>query len=138
MRPGLAAGSTRTNRYAIGSDRTIPLMDEGLRVYATSSLVWDMEETCQQLLGEYLTDAENSLGERVEIDHIGPTPEGMWVDVVATVTDVVGRRVTFAAEIRDELDVVGRAKHVRFVVDLARQRERLEARAAKLGQLKKG
>ena len=132
MKPGLTVGATRTKRYEIDNDRTIGFMGEGLRVYATPFMVRDMENTCRELLGEYLTEAENSVGARVEIDHLGPTLKGMWVDVTATVTGVEGRRVNFEVEIRDELDVVGKAKHVRFVVELAKQRERLEAKAAKL------
>ena len=137
MKPELRPGTTRTKRYMIDHDRTIAFMGEGLRVYATTHMVWDMEMTCQELLGEFLSAAENSVGARVEIDHLGPTLAGMWVDVTATVTGIEGRRVSFAAEIRDEMDVVGRAKHVRFIVDLAKQRERLDARVAMLGQLKK-
>ncbi len=132
MKPGLTAGATRTNRYEIDNERTIGFMGENLRVYATPFMVRDLENTCRELLGEYLTEAENSVGARVEIDHLGPTLKGMWVEVKATVTGVDGRRVNFEAEIRDELDVVGKAKHVRFVVELAKQRERLEAKAAKL------
>ena len=60
----------------------------------------------------------------------------MWVDVTVSVTAVEGRRVSFDAEVRDALEVVGRAKHVRFVVDFAKQKERLEAKTAKLAQLK--
>ena len=132
MKPGLTVGATRTKRYEIDNDRTIAFMGEGLRIYATPFMVRDMENTCRELLGEYLTEAENSVGARVEIDHLGPTLKGMWVEVTATVTGIEGRRVSFDAEIRDELDVVGKAKHVRFVVELAKQRERLEAKAAKL------
>lgn len=134
MKPGLTVGATRTKRYEIDNDRTIGFMGEGLRVYATPFMVRDMENTCRELVGEYLTEEENSVGARVEIDHLGPTLKGMWVEVKATVTGVEGRRVSFDAEIRDELDVVGKAKHVRFVVDLAKQRERLEAKAAKLAR----
>ena len=132
MKPGLVAGLTKTKRYEIDTDSTIGFMGEGLRIYATPFMVRDMENACRELLGEYLTDAENSVGARVELDHLGPTLKGMWVEVKATVTGVEGRRVSFEAEIRDALDVVGKAKHVRFVVDLAKQKERLEAKAAKL------
>ena len=132
MKPGLVVGLTKTKRYEIDTDSTIGFMGEGLRIYATPFMVRDMENACRELLGEYLTDAENSVGARVELDHLGPTLKGMWVEVKATVTGVEGRRVSFEAEIRDALDVVGKAKHVRFVVDLAKQKERLEAKAAKL------
>ena len=82
-------------------------------------------------------EAENSVGARVEIDHLGPTLLGMWVEVVATVANVEGRRVAFEVEVRDALDTVGRAKHVRFVVDLDKQRQRLESKAAKVKALGK-
>ena len=58
-----------------------------------------------------------------------------WVRL--TVTDIDGRRVTFEIEVRDALDTVGRARHVRFVVDLARQKERLEAKAAQVAEAAK-
>ncbi len=137
MKPGLTAGMTQTRRYIVDTDRTIGFMGDALRVYATPMMVRDIEMTCKDFLGEYLTPEENSVGARVEIDHLGPTLLNMWVDVTATVTGVDGRRVNFDVEVKDALDTVGRAKHVRFVVDLAKQKERLEAKAAKLAQLPK-
>jgi|ERR1039458_7728423 predicted thioesterase len=136
MKPGLVIGMTRTRRFDMSEDRTIGFMGEGLRVYATPFMVQDIERTCREFLGEYLTAAENSVGARLELDHLGPTLKNMWVDVTVSVTAVEGRRVSFDAEVRDALEVVGRAKHVRFVVDFAKQKERLEAKAAKLAQLK--
>lgn len=137
MKPGLTAGMTQTRRYTVDTDRTIGFMGDALRVYATPMMVRDIEMTCKDFLGEYLTPEENSVGARVEIDHLGPTLLNMWVEVTATVTGVDGRRVNFDVEVKDALDTVGRAKHVRFVVDLAKQKERLEAKAAKLAQLPK-
>lgn len=137
MKPGLTAGMTQTKRYTVDADRTIGFMGDALRVYATPMMVRDIEMTCKDFVGEYLTPEENSVGARVEIDHLGPTLLNMWVDVTATVTGVDGRRVNFDVEVKDALDTVGRAKHVRFVVDLSKQKERLEAKAAKLAQLPK-
>lgn len=137
MNPEFKAGMTKTVRVEIDTDRTIGFMGEALRVYATPSMVRDVEIACKDYLGEYLTPEENSVGARVEIDHLGPTLRGMWVDVKVTVVGVEGRRVNFEAEVRDALDLVGKAKHTRFVVDLAKQKERLEAKAAKLAALSK-
>ena len=136
MKPGLTAGMTKTTRFTVDTERTIGFMGDALRVYATPMMVRDVEITCKDFLGEYLASEENSVGARVEIDHLGPTLLNMWVDVTATVTGVEGRRVNFDVEIRDALDTVGKAKHTRFVVDLSKQKERLEAKAAKLAQLK--
>jgi fluoroacetyl-CoA thioesterase len=137
MKPGLEKGMLRTQRFELDANRTIGFMGDALRVYATPSMVRDVEHTCREFLGEYLSDGENSVGARVEIDHLGPTLIGMWVDVVASVSSVEGRRVQFDVEVRDALDVVGRGKHVRFVVDLDKQRQRLESKAAKVQALQK-
>jgi predicted thioesterase len=98
----------------------------------------DMEVTCRDWLAEYFEEGENSVGARVEIDHLGPTLLGMHVDVTATITAIEGRRVNFDFEVRDELDQVGRGKHTRFVVTLDKQKERLEAKKARIADAKTG
>lgn len=128
---GLTAGASTTRRFTIDKERTISFMGEELRVYATPSMVLDIERTCRDFLVQHIKDGEDSVGARVEIDHLGPTLLGMWVDVTAKVASVEGPRVIFDVEVKDALDVVGRAKHIRFVVDKARQKQRLEAKAAK-------
>ncbi|HVO14076.1 MAG TPA: hotdog domain-containing protein [Alphaproteobacteria bacterium] len=128
---GISAGASTTRRFTIDKERTISFMGEDLRVYATPSMVLDVERTCRDFLVQFLKDGEDSVGARVEIDHLGPTLLGMWVDVTAKIAAVEGPRVVFEVEVKDALDTVGKAKHIRFVVDKARQKQRLEAKAAK-------
>jgi len=136
MKPGLDVGASLTKRYEIDKDRTIGFMGEHLRVYATPLMVKDVENACRDLLSNYLESTENTVGARVEIDHLGPTLIGMWVDVVVKLTGIEGRRINFDIEVRDELDTVGNAKHTRFVVDLSKQKERLEAKALAVKKLR--
>jgi len=136
MKPGLDVGASLTKRYEIDKDRTIGFMGEHLRVYATPLMVKDVENACRDLLSNYLESTENTVGARVEIDHLGPTLIGMWVDVVVKLTGIEGRRINFDIEVRDELDTVGKAKHTRFVVDLSKQKERLEAKALAVKKLR--
>lgn len=136
MKPGLDIGASLTKRYEIDKDRTIGFMGEHLRVYATPLMVKDVENACRDLLSNYLESTENTVGARVEIDHLGPTLIGMWVDVVVKLTGIEGRRINFDIEVRDELDTVGKAKHTRFVVDLSKQKERLEAKALAVKKLR--
>jgi predicted thioesterase len=135
MKPGFTVGMKKTARITVDTDRTIGFMGDALRVYATPMMVRDVEITCKDFLGEFLSAEENSVGARVEIDHLGPTLRDMWVDITATVTAIEGRRVNFDVEVRDALDTVGKVKHTRFIVELAKQKERLEAKAAKLAAL---
>jgi predicted thioesterase len=135
MKPEFRAGLTHTQRIVVDRDRTIGFMGEAMRVYSTPSMVLDVERTCKDFLAQYVTAEQNSVGMRVEIDHLGPALLDSWVDVHITVTEVDRRKVTFQAEVRDALDVIGKATHIRFVVELAKQKERLEAKKAKLAQL---
>ncbi|MBS27980.1 MAG: LysR family transcriptional regulator [Alphaproteobacteria bacterium] len=129
----LKTGLETTARITIDTDRTIGFMGEDLRVYATPSMVLDIERTCKDLLQQHIDDSENSVGARVEIDHLGATLAGMWVDVYATIVEIDRRRVTFEVEVHDEAgDHVGKCRHTRFVVDLAKQKERLDAKRARL------
>jgi len=131
MKASLAAGITTTKRIAIDRDRTIGFMGEEGRVYATPALVRDIEQTCRDFLLQHLDDGEDSVGTRVELDHLAPTLMDMWAEITVTVAEVKGRLVTFDVAAKDALDQIGKGRHIRFVSDVAKTKERLKAKAAK-------
>lgn len=130
LRPGLAT----TRRIDIDQRRTIDFLGEELRVYATPELVRDIEHTCRDFLLEHLEVGEDSVGTRVDVSHTGATPQGMWVEISATVTEIDGRRISFEVVVRDPLEEVARGRHERFIVDVAKLRERVAGKVAKLAQ----
>ena len=132
MKDSLKAGVSFTAKALVEKDKTIGFMGEDLRVYATPFMVQDTERSCRDFILEHLDDGEDSVGARVEIDHLGPTLIGQTVEIEGKVTEVEGPRVLFEVEIRDEVDTVGRVKHTRFVVEKARQGGRLEKKKARL------
>ena len=127
LQPGLAAEST----IAIDRERTIDFMGEAARVYATPMLVRDIEVACRNLLLAHLDTGEDSVGTRVEIDHIGATLLGMSVTLKVRVAEVNGRAVTFEVEGHDAVEPLVRGKHSRFVGDAAKTGQRLAAKAEK-------
>ncbi len=133
MKESLTAGLETTARIDIDAARTIDFMGDDGRVYATPELVRDIEMTCRDLLLEHLDPGEDSVGTRVEIDHVGATLMGMWVEISVTVSAVNGRAVNFDVTARDAIEEVARGKHSRFVVDVAKTAERLKGKAAKAG-----
>lgn len=132
MKPTLAAGITCTARHAVDLDRTIEFMGDKARVYATPMLVRDIEIACRELLLAHLDPGEDSVGTRVELDHLAPTPLGMNVEINARVTEVKGRGVAFEIEGRDDVDVICRGVHRRFVVDVKATEARIAGKAAKV------
>ncbi|MCL4744633.1 MAG: thioesterase family protein [Burkholderiaceae bacterium] len=133
MKASLQPGLTMTREYPVDRERTIGFMGEGARVYATPMLVRDIEMTCRDLLLEHLDEGEDSVGTRVEIDHIAATLLGMTATISAKLTGVDGRAVSFEVSASDGIDTICRCRHNRFVVDVKSTEARLKAKAAKAG-----
>ena len=91
MKASLAAGVTATKKLTVDRERTIDFMGEKARVYATPMLVRDMEIACRELLLQHLDPGEDSVGTRVELDHLAATLMGMSVELTVTLVEVKGR-----------------------------------------------
>ena len=138
MKDSLATGITATRRVEIDEARTINFLGEELRIYSTPSLLLDIEQHCRDLILQHLDQAEDTVGVRVELDHMGATLLGMAVDMSATVIEVQGRRITLQVEASDSLETVAKATHVRFVIDVAKQAQRIEEKGAKAAKIAEG
>jgi predicted thioesterase len=133
MKDTLKAGLNQTTSVVVDRERTIDFMGEKARVYATPMLVRDIEVACRNLLLRHLDAGEDSVGTRVELDHLGATLLGMNVQLAVRISEVKGRAVSFEIDGSDEVELICRCKHQRFVVDLATTEKRLAAKAAKAG-----
>ena len=133
MKASLAAGLTATSRLTVDRERTIDFMGEKARVYATPMLVRDIEVACRELLLQHLDPGEDSVGIRIELDHLAATLMDMPVELKVTLADVKGRAVTLDFEGKDSVDAICRGKHQRFVVDVKATEARLAAKAKKAG-----
>jgi predicted thioesterase len=131
MSETLKAGLTATTRITVDTARTIGFMGEELRVYSTPSLLYDVEVACRELILPHVGEGKDSVGTRVEFDHVGATLLGMWVEITVKLTEVSGPAVTFEFSARDAVEEVARGKHNRFVVGLEKTAQRLKAKQAK-------
>jgi len=133
MKPSLVLGLAASSKLTVDRDRTIGFMGEKARVYATPMLVRDVEVACRELLLPHLDPGEDSVGTRIELDHLAATLMGMQVELKVTVTEVKGRAVAFAVEGHDGVEAICRGRHNRFIVEVKTTEARLAAKAAKAG-----
>jgi len=133
MSEPLQVGLTATRRIEIDRDRTISFMGDECRVYSTPRMLYDIEMACRDLLLEHTEPGRDSVGTRVELDHVGATLMGMWVEITVTLTAVNGGAVSFDFSARDAIEEVARGKHNRFVVGIEKTAQRLKAKLAKAG-----
>lgn len=131
MSETLKPGLTAIRHVEIDHDKTISFMGDDCRVYSTPNLLYDIEMACRDLLLANIESGKDSVGTRVELDHVGATLMGMWVDVTVTLTEVNGPAVTFEFTARDSVEEVARGKHSRFVVGIEKTAQRLKAKLAK-------
>jgi len=131
MSETLKPGLTLTRRITVDRDRTISFMGEECRVYATPLMLYDIEFACRDLVKEHLDPGKDTVGTRVELDHLGATLLGMWVDITVTLAKVDGNAVTFDFTVRDAVEEVARGRHSRFIVGIEKTAQRLKAKAAK-------
>ncbi len=131
MKPSLAPGLATTKTIRVDESRVIAFMGDDCRVYATPRIISDVEYTCRDFLLAHLEPGEDSVGTKVNWEHVGPALLGADVTIDVKLIAVDGRRVTFQANVSDGPDAVARGTHERFVVDVQKVRERLLKKAKK-------
>jgi len=133
MKPSLKPGLSHSRKVSVDDSRVIEFMGEDCRVYATPRIISDVEYTCRDFLLGHLDPGEDSVGTRVNWEHVGPALLGETVVVSIKLVQVEGRRVTFEAAVDAGGDAVARGTHERFVVDVQKVRDRLLKRKARVG-----
>ena len=124
--PGLV-GETTT---LVTEEDTADRWGSGLvPVLGTPALVGLIEGAAVQALVGHLLPGQTSVGGRIDVRHLAPTPVGMRVRARAELVEVEGRRLVFRAEVWDEVERIGEATHERFLVDEGRFVAKARAKA---------
>jgi predicted thioesterase len=117
----LTPGLTGTVEAIVTEADTAARLGSGLvPVLGTPALVGLMEGAAVQSLAGHLPPGRTSVGGRIDVRHLAPTPVGMRVRARAELSKVEGRRLVFHVEAWDEIERIGEATHERFIVGVER------------------
>ena len=105
--------SWTVNREQLASAFGSSLVD----ALATPVLVAFCEECARTMVDPRLPSGQKTVGTSVRLDHLAATPPGMRVSVTAKLVEIDRRRLQFEIEAHDEIELVGRATHERFIID---------------------
>ena len=97
-------------------------------VLATPALIACMENACMRLVQPAFGEGITTVGTRVEVAHLAPTPDGARIQVTATLLATDGRRFTYRVEASDESGKIGEGSMERQSVRLSSFGEKAEAR----------
>ncbi len=130
----IPAGASREERILVTPENAINFMGvEAARVLSTPHLIGYLEMTTRNLIKEYVSDAEDSVGTVVNMRHLAATPIGLSVRLRAEVLSVDERRINCRIEAWDEREKIAEGTHERFVVDVPRFASKVQAKAAARG-----
>lgn len=87
-----------------------------LPVFATPALAALVEKTACLVLEGGLESGQTTVGTVINVKHLAPTPVGMEVKCICTLTELEGRKIVFTAEVYDKVGMVGEVYHERFIV----------------------
>ena len=115
----VAVGLKGEARLVVGEGDTARALGSGdVNVLGTPRMVALFEQATVDALRGMLEEGQSSVGMRVQIDHLQPTPVGAEVVVEAVLDKVEGRRITFAVTASDSGGLVAAGKVTRVLIDV--------------------
>ena len=106
---------------AIGSGR--------LDVFGTPAMLGLIELAAVNAVDHLLPEGSTTVGIRLDVRHLAPSPLGIAVRARAELVAVDGRRLSFTVEAFDAVEKIGEGTHERAVVDAARLLARANGKA---------
>lgn len=134
MKDTLKPGISYEHRFIIPKSKTVPaLYPESPEfvampeVFATGYLVGLLEWACIKAVNPHLDwPKEQTVGTLINVSHEAATPPGFEVTVTVELIKVDGRRLVFAVEAHDGIELISRGLHERFVI----VKEKFDAKVA--------
>jgi fluoroacetyl-CoA thioesterase len=138
MKETLKPGIRYLHKFVVPTSKTVPALypeaEEFVampEVFATGFLVGFLEWACIKAINPHLDwPREQSVGTHIDVSHEAATPPGLEVTAQIELIEVDGRRLLFAVEAHDGVEVISRGRHERFVIN----KEKFDA---KVGEKKK-
>ena len=116
LTPGLEAAF----RYTVtGADTAAAVGSGEVPVLATPRVLALAERATVDAVAGALEAGATTVGTRVELDHLAPSPVGAELEVRAVLERVDGRRLQFAVRVRDGDRSLAQGLVTRVVVDAA-------------------
>lgn len=125
MKETLRPGIRYEHKFVIPPSKTVPALypeaEEFLampEVFATGFLVGFLEWACIMAIKPYLDwPREQTVGTHIDVSHEAATPPGMEVTATVELIAVEGRKLAFAVEAHDGVDLISKGRHERFVIN---------------------
>ena len=127
-------GDTFTVQKTVTEDMTAAALGSGgLPVFGTPYLIAMVENAAFTYLQQELPEGKSTVGTKVDMAHVSPSPVGMEVTVTVEVTDISanGKMIDFKASATDAAGLIGEGTHQRAIVAKERFEQKAQSKLAK-------
>jgi fluoroacetyl-CoA thioesterase len=112
-------GTSEETLIEVTKEMAVPHLP--IPMYSTPAMVGHFEGLCLRMLIPYHDEGETSVGFRVDVKHLAPTPVGQTVKITAKVREQDGRKIVFDVEAYNEGGTkIGEGMHERRAIDMTR------------------
>jgi predicted thioesterase len=126
----IAPGDYREDVYPVEERHSASHVGSGsVKVLATPWMIAFMENTARKMMGDVLPEGYSSVGIRVDVRHLAPTPVGGQARVRVEAQTVEAGKVVFLVQAWDGQEQIGTGTHERAAIDEARFLRRVAAKS---------
>ena len=139
MKETLKVGIRYELKYIIPESKTVPALYpespefvEMPEVFATGFLVGFLEWACIKAINPYLDwPLEQTVGIHINVSHEAATPPGIEVTAIVELIEIDGKKLVFSVEAHDEVDLISKGVHERFIINKEKFEIRLRDKISK-------
>ena len=124
-------GDTFTVKKTVTEDMTAAALGSGgLPVFGTPYLIAMIESAAFTYLQQKLPEGKSTVGTKVDVSHVSPSPVGMEITASVEVTDISanGKLIDFRASVADTAGLIGEGTHQRAIVTVDRFMDKCQAK----------
>ncbi|WP_130871015.1 thioesterase family protein [Intestinimonas massiliensis (ex Afouda et al. 2020)] len=125
----LTVGSKGKAETVVTEQNTANAVGSGLvPVFATPYMIALMENAAVNAVQAQLEEGQGTVGTKLDVTHDAATPIGLKVWAEAELTNLEGKKLTFAVKAFDETGPIGGGTHERFIITVDRFLAKAEAK----------
>lgn len=126
MKKGMREGQSAAVQTEVTSDMFAQFGGEVVHpTFSTVSLVYYMEWASRKIILPYLEDSEEGMGGAVSVKHVSPAPEGVTIDITATVTAIKRNIVVTEVVAESDGNIIGTGEVKQVILPKVKIREML-------------
>lgn len=122
----ISTGLKQSKKFVVKEEHTAYHIGSGtVRVLGTPIMIAFMEINAMEMLQAHLSEDHTTVGTRVDVRHLAPTPQGAEVLVDAEVLEISGPKITLSVNAWYGETLIGTGTHWRYIINIDQFRQGL-------------